>query len=152
MIEAIHAQLMSELDRSGRADTVFVVSGVLFNILVLFVNWIQAGSLADGNGNLAIYLLFTAGSLLITCTALLALINSRRLCCAVHDALLRIYADRNVAHYLPEGLGALGSKRLFPVVHRGRWNGPACRGDPPAADGIHAGHQLTLSWAERPSP
>ncbi|KRA54309.1 hypothetical protein ASD77_06735 [Pseudoxanthomonas sp. Root65] len=113
MIEAIHKQLMSELDRAGRADTVFVVSGVLFNILVLFVNWAQASSLSEGRGNLMIYLLFTAGSLLISCTALLALINSRRICNSVHSALEQIYKDQNVAHYLPKGLSTLGNKRFI---------------------------------------
>ena len=113
MIEAIHKQLMSELDRAGRADTVFVVSGVLFNILVLFVNWLQAISLAEGQGNLMIYLLFTAGSLLITCTALLALINSRRICNSVHSALQQIYVDQNVSQYLPPGLAVLGDKRFI---------------------------------------
>ena len=113
MIETIHKQLMSELDRAGRADTVFVVSGVLFNILVLFVNWVQAAALANEQGNLMIYLLFTAGSLLISCTALLALINSRRICNSVHASLQQIYVDHNVAHYLPPGLGTLGNKRFI---------------------------------------
>jgi hypothetical protein len=112
MIEAIHKQLLSELDRAGRADTVFVVSGVLFNILVLFVNWVQAQSIADGRGNLIIFLLFTAGSLLVSCTALLALLNSRRICNSVHSALHQIYTDQNVARYLPAGLGSLGNKRF----------------------------------------
>jgi hypothetical protein len=113
MIGAIHQQLMSELDRAGRADTVFIVSGVLFNILVLFVNWVQAASLADGQGNLMIYLLFTAGSLLISCTALLALINSRRICNSVHASLQKIYVDQDVAHYLPPELSSLGNKRFI---------------------------------------
>ncbi len=112
MIEAIHKQLMFELDRAGRADTVFIVSGVLFNILVLFVNWVQASELSDGRGNLMIYLLFTAGSLLISCTVLLALINSRRICTAIHAALQQIYTDQNVAQYLPSGLIAMGNKRF----------------------------------------
>ncbi len=113
MIEVIHKQLMSELDRAGRADTVFVVSGVLFNILVLFVNWAQASSMSDGGGNLMIYLLFTAGSLLISCTALLALVNSRRICTTVHASLQQIYVDQDVAQYLPPGLGKLGDKRFI---------------------------------------
>ncbi len=113
MIEAVHKQLMSELDRAGRADTVFVISGVLFNILVLFVNWAQASSVANGRGNLMIYLLFTAGSLLVSCTSLLALRNSRRICTDLHAALQKIYTDSNVAQYLPPGLSELGSRRFF---------------------------------------
>ncbi|TCZ78099.1 hypothetical protein [Lysobacter sp. N42] len=112
IIEAVHRQLLSELDRAGRADTVFVVSGVLFNILVLFVNWAQADSIADGRGNLLIFLLFTAGSLLVSCTALLALINSRRICTAVHASLQQLYTDQNVQQYIPVGLAGLGNKRF----------------------------------------
>jgi len=60
-----------------------------------------------------IYLIFTAGSLLISCTALLALINSRRICNSLHAALQTIYADTNVDQYLPSGLSTLGNKRFI---------------------------------------
>lgn len=110
MIEATHKQLLSELDRAGRADTVFVASGVLFNILAPFINWARASSIADGGGNPMTYLLFTAGSLLISCTALLALINSRRICNSAHSALERIYTDQDVAQYFPSEPSLPGNK------------------------------------------
>lgn len=113
MIEAIHKHLLSELDRAGRSDIVFVICGVLFNLLVLFVNWVQASSLSNGRGNFAIFLIFTAGTLVVSGAALLVLMNSRKICIQCHGALQRLYQDANVAQYMPPEMAALGDKRFY---------------------------------------
>lgn len=112
MIEGIHKHLLSELDRSNRSDTVFVVSSALFNTLVLFVNWAQADSLSRGSGNVVTFALFAAGALLVTGSALLILLNSRRICFECHAALEKLYRDTNVSQYMPTGMGVLGNKRF----------------------------------------
>ena len=113
MLERVHAHLLSELERASRADTIFVVAAVTFNILVMFINWTQAEGISDGRGNVPVYLLFVAGSLLVSATALLALINSRRSCDKFHSALAELYRDSGVAKYFPETASALGHKRFW---------------------------------------
>lgn len=113
MIEGIHKHLLSELDRSSRSDTVFVVSSALFNTLALFVNWAQAASLSDGSGNIITFVLFIAGALLVTGAALLILLNSRRTCFQCHEALDKLYRDTNVSQYMPPEMALLGNKRFM---------------------------------------
>ena len=112
MIEGLHKQLLAELDRSNRSDTVFVVSSALFNTLALFVNWAQADSLSRGSGNIVTIALFAAVVLLVTGSALLILLSSRRICLECHAALDRLYRDTGVAQYMPTGLIAIGNKRF----------------------------------------
>ena len=50
VIEGIHKHLLSELDRAGRSDTIFVIAGVSFNLLVLFINWAQASTITSTYG------------------------------------------------------------------------------------------------------
>jgi hypothetical protein len=112
VIEAIHKHLLSELDRSGRSDTVFVVCGVLFNLLVLSITWSMADSISRGKGNIAIFALFVIGALVVSTAVILILINSRKICAQCHEALTRVYSDSNVAHYMPAQMAELGSKRF----------------------------------------
>lgn len=112
MKEAIHKHLLSELDRSNKSDTVFIIAGVAFNLLVLFVNWILGGELSRDRGNILIFGLFITGTVVVTTSILLALINSNKICSRIHGALDQLYEDENVSQYMPQGLGALGRKRF----------------------------------------
>ena len=117
MIEAIHKQLLAELDRAGRSDTVFILSGVSFNLLVLVINWIQAISIASTYResiivNYVIFFIFMTGTLLVSGACLLTLLNSRKICMEIHDALSKIYEDTEVAKYMPERMSELGAKRF----------------------------------------
>ena len=84
MIEGIHKHLLAELDRSNRSDTVFVGSSALFAAVVL----------------------------LVTGSALLILLSSRRICLECHAALDRLYRDTGVSQYMPAGMIAIGNKRF----------------------------------------
>lgn len=112
MIEKIHDHLVSELDRSSKSDTVFVISAVLFNILVMFINWAQASSIASGGGSIAIFGIFLVGVLVVSGAALAALINSRRICIRCHEALEKIYEKEGVSDYFPKDMANLGNRRF----------------------------------------
>lgn len=78
MIEQVHQHLLSERERTTRADTVFVVCAVLFNILALFISWTQVPTGGTyPSGSLGIYILTTIGILVISGAALKALQNGR---------------------------------------------------------------------------
>ena len=118
MIEGIHKHLLSELDRAGRSDTIFVIAGVSFNLLVLFINWVQASNINSpygepGKDSFIIFAIFLIGTLVVSTTCLLTLMNSRRICIKCHEALVQIYEDTDVSKYMPEGIGSLGNKRII---------------------------------------
>ncbi len=112
MIEKIHDQLVAELDRSSKSDTVFVVSAVLFNTLVMLINWAQASSVASGDGSIAIFGIFLLGVFAVTCTTLISLVNGKRICMRCHDAIERIYEREGVLDLLPGDMPGLGNKRF----------------------------------------
>ena len=117
MIEGIHKHLLSELDRAGRSDTIFVLAGVSFNLLVLFINWAQASTITStygeaGADSFIIFAIFLIGTLVVSTSCLLTLMNSRRICNKCHEALVQIYEDTDVSKYMPEGMGNLGNKRI----------------------------------------
>jgi hypothetical protein len=39
MLEHIHNHIVTELQQSAKTDTVFVVTAILFNLIVLSINW-----------------------------------------------------------------------------------------------------------------
>ena len=39
MIEGIHKHLLHELERAGRTETVFILAGTGFNLLMLAISW-----------------------------------------------------------------------------------------------------------------
>ena len=117
MIEGIHKHLLSELDRAGRSDTIFVLAGVSFNILVLFINWTQAGNITStyretNADSIIIFSMFLIGTIVVSTACLLTLKNSRHICSQCHQALLKIYEDTEVVKYMPEEMVGLGNKRF----------------------------------------
>lgn len=118
MIEGIHRHLLSELDRAGRSDTVFVVAGVAFNLLVLFINWAQSGEMVNRDGELqldvlTIFGIFLCGSILVSISCLLTLLNSRNICIKCNTSLNQIYEDAQVSKYVPADMLSLGKKRFL---------------------------------------
>ena len=118
MIEGIHRHLLSELDRAGRSDTIFVLAGVSFNLLVLFINWVQASNITSSysdskQDSIIIFAIFLVGTVVVSTACLLTLINSRRICNQCHSALAQIYEDTEVSKYMPQGISALGNKRFI---------------------------------------
>jgi len=118
VIEGIHKHLLSELDRAGRSDTVFVVAGVAFNLLVLFINWAQSTTVLNRYGEIQtdtiiIFGIFIVGALVVSFACLLTLLNSRKICCKCHDSLLLIYEDSEVSKYMPDGMSNLGGRRFI---------------------------------------
>ena len=107
MLEQIHNHLLSELDRTSKGDTVFVVCAVLFDLMVLGVN----SAVASGRPtSFIIFVIFMAGAVIVTVAALIALVNGRTTHTLYHSALMRLYEEHNVAQYYPEA--AVGKGRL----------------------------------------
>lgn len=118
MKEAIHNHLLSELDRTGRSDTIFVLAGVAFNLAVLLINWGLSVALTSKNSDAepetyAVFFLFMLGSIVISTACILTLNNSRNICLKIHKSLDQLYKDTDVSKYMPENISALGSKRAI---------------------------------------
>lgn len=107
MLKEIHGHIVNELQQNSRTDTVFVVSAVLFNLVVLGINWGVASEAARGKNpgsNDFILGMLILGTLLINVFAVRALKAGR----STREKLLRglhaMYTDNDVARYYDNDL------------------------------------------------
>jgi len=121
MLKEIHNHIVNELQQNAKTDTVFVVAAVLFNLVVLGINWGVAHEASRGNNtgeNDLILGLLICGTLLINIFAVRALMAGRSSRERLLQGLKRMYQDNDVAKYYDDDL--LGTYRsrysLFMMV------------------------------------
>lgn len=100
MLPQLHQHILSELDRSVRADTVFVFGAVVLDMVSIAVN----SGLADSSGTAAeiVFWLFMTGVLIVSIIAASALRNGTKGCLAYHEALLSMYEKEGVSAFFPK--------------------------------------------------
>jgi hypothetical protein len=102
MLEQVHDHIVDELGQSSRTDTIFVVTAVIFNLIVLGINSAVSSAATDGGGSaandviLAVFILMT---LLINTIAVGALILGRQTRRKLLDGLVAMYQDNDVEKY-----------------------------------------------------
>ena len=107
MLAHIHDHIVSELQQNARTDTIFVVTAVLFNLVVLGVNSAvaaEASSPYSNNANDWILVVFILMSLLVNGIAVTALNFGRRTREKLLGGLLRMYTDNEVDKYYDSSL------------------------------------------------
>ena len=116
MIKKLHDQITTELGQSSRTDTIFVVTAIIFNLVILGVNSSMADNASwepDLMDNLIFYV-FIVVTLLINVASLTALLIGRRTRNRLMDGLIRLYKDNDVDQYYPEELlNAYGTRYLL---------------------------------------
>lgn len=112
MLKEIHGHIVDELQQNAKTDTVFVVAAVLFNLVVLGINWGVASEAAKGSDagrNDFILALLILGTVLINLFATRALTAGRKSRERLLTGLKRMYEDNDVAKYYDDDL--LGTYR-----------------------------------------
>jgi uncharacterized membrane protein YjgN (DUF898 family) len=106
MLEQIHEHIISELGNSSRTDTIFVVTAVVFNLVVLGINsGVSAASQeSTSTTNDLILAVFIAMTLLLNMIALAALILGRRTRNTLLNGLVAMYHDNEVDKYYDSSL------------------------------------------------
>ncbi|MGD8531629.1 MAG: hypothetical protein PVG97_11660, partial [Syntrophobacterales bacterium] len=72
MLKQVHEHIVSELQQNARTDTIFVVTAIAFNLIVLGINSAVAGeaeSAQAGSSNDLILAVFVIMSLLVNAIA-----------------------------------------------------------------------------------
>ena len=116
MLEQVHQHIVSELRQSARTDTIFVVTAVVFNLIVLGINSAVAGEAASPQGeasNDLILAVFIAMSLLVNGIAITALYFGRGTRNKLLGGLLAMYRDNDVDQYYDASLLANYGKRYL---------------------------------------
>ncbi len=108
MLTRMHQHIVEELQQGARTDTVFVVTAVLFNLIVLAVNSIVAGEAASrdttttaSDVTLVIFIVMT---LLVNAIAIIALNTGKQTRNKLLAGIIRMYTDEGIATYYDTSL------------------------------------------------
>jgi len=102
MLKEVHEHIVTELQQSSKTDTVFIITAVLFNLVVLGVNWgVAAESRTDqpAAGNDWILALLIIATLMINVFVLRALVAGRVTRLTLIKGLVAMYEDNGGAKY-----------------------------------------------------
>ena len=117
MLNQVHEHIIGELNQGARTDTIFVVTAVLFNLIVLGVNSAVASEAssagADASSDL-ILAVFIGMSLIVNGISIAALFFGRQTRTKLLNGLLSMYRDNNVEQYYDASLlGNYGKRYLL---------------------------------------
>ena len=106
MLEQVHQHIVGELGSSSRTDTIFVVTAVVFNLIVLGINSAVAAEAADRpeTASDVILAVLIAMSILINGISVAALVFGRGTRSKLLEGLLAMYRDNDVAQYYDASL------------------------------------------------
>jgi len=108
MLGQVHQHIVSDLQQGARTDTIFVVTAVVFNLLVLAVNSAVAGEAATQQGSSStediVLTVFIVMNILVNGLAIIALHLGRQTRNKLLSGLLAMYRDNNVDKYYDSSL------------------------------------------------
>ena len=117
MLEKVHRHIVSELGQGARTDTIFVITAVLFNLIVLGVNSAIAGEAAAEETNTAtldvVLTIFIIMIILVNSIAVTALFVGRQTRGKLLNGLMTMYKDREVNQYYDPSLLTNYDKRYW---------------------------------------
>lgn len=103
MIERVHEHIISELGTNSRTDTIFILTGIILNLIVLAIN----SAIASGDPDTStIIVMFALVALLIVVNLIveLGLIRGRQTRVKLLNGLMKMYKDQGVADYYDPSL------------------------------------------------
>jgi hypothetical protein len=113
MIKEIHQHITNELQQNAKTDTVFVLSSVLLNLVILAINWAVASPNTKSREAYTdiILSLLIAAVLIINFLITKALLSGRDTRLKLLSGLIRMYKDNNVDKYYDASLLSAYSMR-----------------------------------------
>ncbi len=109
MIERVHEHIINELNTNTRTDTIFVVTAIILNLIILGIN---SGIAAAKGGGVtdAIFYAMVILLLVVNLVVEVGLIKGRQTRKKLLDGILKMYKDQGVEGYYDPSL--LGDYRV----------------------------------------
>ncbi len=107
MLNQVHDHIVSELGQSSRTDTIFVVTAIAFNLIVLGINSGVSGAAVDSRDSTVLDVvlgIFIAMTILLNFIAVTALVLGRRTRSLLLNGLVAMYQDNQVDKYYDPAL------------------------------------------------
>jgi carbon starvation protein CstA len=116
MIEKVHQHIINELQQGARTDTIFVLTAVLFNLIVLAVNSGVAGSAVSDKPQASddvILIIFIILIMIVNVVSVRALSTGKKTRILLLQGLMSMYRDNQVDKYYDSTLLANYDKRYL---------------------------------------
>ena len=115
MLDRVHQHILEELRQSSRTDTIFIVTAVIFDFVVLGANSLVADHGKDGSAAADVVLVaLVLLDVLVNLFALIALNTGGRTRATLLEGLVEMYRDHDVDRYYdPALLGNYGRRYML---------------------------------------
>jgi hypothetical protein len=104
MIEKVHDHIVGELRQNARTDTVFVLTAILLNLVLLATNSTLAATSKDSSVATAVMAILIVLGIVINAISVLGLVKGKMARHRLLEGLIRMYKDKGVDSYYDVGL------------------------------------------------
>ena len=118
MIERVHEHIITELQQNSRADTIFILTAILLNLITLGVNSGVASGRDKDATTWIVFFTFVCLVIVVNFVVEIGLIKGKQTRIKLITGLLKMYKDQGVEGYYDESLLSNYSTRynLFLLV------------------------------------
>ena len=103
MIERVHEHIITELQQNARTDTIFIITAILLNLVILATNSIMAAE--DGSVTTTIVMfMFVCLLVVVNLVVIFGLLKGKQTRSKLIDGLLKMYKDQGVEGYYDASL------------------------------------------------
>jgi hypothetical protein len=104
MIERVHEHIITELQQNTRTDTIFILTAILLNLVVLAVNSITATAEDESTTTTIVMSLFVCLLIVVNLVVIFGLQKGKQTRLKLIDGLLKMYRDQGVEGYYDASL------------------------------------------------
>jgi len=102
MIQCGHEHIITELQQNTRTDTIFTITAILLNLVVLAINSGMAGG--DESYTTIVMTLFVAVLVVVNLVVIFGLLKGKQMRSKLISGLLKMYKDQGVEGYYDPSL------------------------------------------------
>ena len=103
MIERVHRHIVTELQQNTRTDTIFIITAILLNLVILATNSIIAGGDQSVTTTI-VMVLFVCLLIVVNLVVIFGLLKGKQTRVELINGLLKMYKDQGVEGYYDASL------------------------------------------------
>jgi len=104
MIERVHEHIITELQQNTRTDTIFIITAILLNLVILATNSIMAAGEEQSVTTTIVMVLFVCLLVVVNLVVIFGLLKGRQTRVKLINGLLKMYKDQGVEGYYDASL------------------------------------------------
>ena len=104
MIERVHEHIITELQQNTRTDTIFIITAILLNLVILATNSIMAAGEEQSATTTIVMVLFVCLLIVVNVVVIFGLLKGKQARLKLINGLLKMYKDQGVEGYYDASL------------------------------------------------